>query len=351
MGITSTSAPPLPQARGPLTEALLAALCTDPARPVALPSGPDAGDPWQDDVQLALYVCYELHYRGFAWVSDRWEWDPRLLALRQRLEDAFRAALRAELGRVEPLAAQLEALLIEPVTGTGPSYHLLERGERWQVREYLAQRSLYHLKEADPQAFALPRLHGAAQAAFVAIEFDEYGDGHPDRTHSGLFARMMADLGLDPSYGRYLDHAPAPALAVVNAVSLLALHRADRGALVGHFAGVEISSPPGSRRLADALRRLGAGPDGVRFYDEHVEADAVHEQQVRRGVIGALLHDEPELEPDVAFGLAVGSLTEERFGAHLLDRWQAGRSSLRLPLPPESPHDRAARTDPVRSAT
>jgi hypothetical protein len=41
------------------------------------------GDPYSDDLQLALHICYALHYRGFAEVDDaRLEWDPALLTLR-----------------------------------------------------------------------------------------------------------------------------------------------------------------------------------------------------------------------------------------------------------------------------
>ncbi len=61
----------------------------------------------------------------------------------------------------------------------------------------------------------------------------------------------MTDLGLDTAYGRHLDAAPAEMLAVVNLMSLFGLHRELRGALVGHFAEVEITSSPGSRRLAE----------------------------------------------------------------------------------------------------
>ncbi|QMU69325.1 iron-containing redox enzyme family protein [Streptacidiphilus sp. P02-A3a] len=332
MGITARSLPTLPSPRGPLTEALTASLRDRPAgRLLAVPPRPD-GDPWGDDHQLALYLCYELHYRGFARVDPRWEWEPRLLAVRRRLEDDFLDAVRGLLGPVEDLAVQLEALLVEPLTGTGPSHHLLHEGELWQAREYLVQRSLYHLKEADPQAWAIPRLHGAAQAALVAIEYDEYGGGRPERAHSRLFAEMMADVGLDPGYGHYLDAAAAPALAVVNLMSLFGLHRAHRGALIGQFAAVEITSSPGSERLAAALERLGAGPAGVRFYQEHVEADAVHEQLVRHGVIEAAVRDEPDLEADIAFGLAAGALVDDRLARHLLDSWHSGSSSLRVPL-------------------
>ena len=161
------------------------------------------------------------------------------------------------------------------------------------MREYAAQRSLYHLKEADPHAWVLPRLWGRAKAGMAAVEFDEFGGGRADRVHARLFADLMTDLGLDTTYGRYLDEGTAEALATVNLMSLLGLHRALRGALVGHFAAVEITSSPASRRLAEAMRRTGAGPAAEHFYDEHVEADAVHEQVVRHDVIGGLLAEEP----------------------------------------------------------
>jgi hypothetical protein len=71
----------------------------------------------------------------------------------------------------------------------------------------------------------------------------------------------------------------------------------------------------------------------VHFYAEHIEADAVHEQVMRHEVIGDLLAREPELAADVVFGIRATDLLEDRFGAHLLDAWAAGRSSLRQPLP------------------
>jgi hypothetical protein len=332
MGITDTRTPPLPPPRGPISAVVVDRLTSAPDGTPIPPRLAETGDPRGEDHQLALYICYELHYRGFEGVVPRWEWDPSLLALRARLEQRFLSAMREELGQVPALEEQLEELLLERPTGTGPSHYLLEKGERWQAREYLAQRSLYHLKEADPQAWVIPRLHGRAQAAYLAIEYDEYGGGNPQRTHSLLYATMMGDMGLDASYGAYVAAAPAEALAAVNLMSLFGLHREHRGALVGQFAAVEITSSPGARRLADALARLGASADGTDFYREHVEADAVHEQLVRREVIGALLEDEPHLEHDIAFGLAASMRADDRLGEHAVECWRQRRSSLRIPL-------------------
>ncbi|MEU8888061.1 iron-containing redox enzyme family protein [Streptomyces sp. NPDC048442] len=326
------SHPVLPPPRGDLSAAVLSVL-GGAARPPAAEVVRQA-DPYGDDLQLALYLCYELHYRGFTGVDDAYEWDPVLLAFRGLLEDRFLTALRADATRPRGVDEALAELLVEPVNGTGVSHHLRDEGQLWQLREYAAQRSLYHLKEADPHAWVLPRLWGRAKAGMAAVEFDEYGGGRADRVHARLFADLMADLGLDTAYGRYLDSASAQTLATVNLMSLFGLHRRLRGALVGHFAAVEITSSPGSRRLAQAMARTGAGPAAEHFYAEHVVADAVHEQVVRREVVGGLLEVEPHLADDVVFGLDATGFLEDRLADHLLDHWRAGTTSLRVPLGP-----------------
>ncbi len=329
--------PALPSATGPLSSTVLDLLaCLPPQRsftPVTVPVG-DA-DPYGLDLQLALYVCYELHYRGFACVDPRWEWNPVLLAVRAQLEEVFLDAVRRDVGEIdedEHADAEMDALCVEPVNGTGPSYHLRDEGTWEQMQEYFAHRSLYHLKEGDPHAWAIPRLTGQAKASFVAIEFDEYGGGHGDRVHQQLFADLMDAAGLDASYLGYLDAVPAESLAVVNLMSLFGLHRELRGAAIGHFASTEITSPPGSRRLVDALQRMDAPGACVHFYAEHVEADAVHEQLVRVDVVGDLVAAEPHLDHDVVFGIRARDLVEERLAAHMMECWADGRSSLRRPL-------------------
>ncbi|RAY17183.1 iron-containing redox enzyme family protein [Actinomadura craniellae] len=328
-----TSAPPLPGPRGPLSEAVLHVLTRRrPAAPLrAVPA-----EPFGEDLQLALYVCYELHYQGFAGVDPGWEWEPELLRLRAALENAFLTALRAALPGGSDVTGALAELLVEPADGAGVSHHLRDEGEWWQFREHTAHRSIYHLKEADPHAWVIPRLQGRAKAALVAVEFDEYGGGRAERMHSRLFADLMAGIGLDPGYGRYLEAVPAEMLATVNMMSLFGLHRALRGALVGHFAAAEITTAPAARRMAQALERLGADPGCALFYTEHIEADAVHEQIIRREVIGDLLDREPGLAADVVLGIQATGFLEDRLGAHLLARWRAGRSSLREPLTADS---------------
>ncbi|MBY8883538.1 iron-containing redox enzyme family protein [Streptomyces sp. PTM05] len=335
-------APP-PRPRGELSEAALGALTgADPGEPLRLPSAREAAavDPLGEDSQLTLYVLYELHYRGFPGVPASWEWHPDLLRLRGDLERGFEDALRERTAGGIDLAAELDALLVEPVHPQDPSvsHHLADTGVWWQLREYLAHRSVYHLKEADPHAWVIPRLTGQAKASLVAVEFDEFGGGRGERVHARLFADLLAAADLDDRYGGHLDAAPAVTLATVNLMSLTGLHRSLRGALVGHFAAAEITTAPSARRMVRALEHSGHGEPGfTRFYTEHIEADAVHEQVMRHEVIGALLAAEPELTADVVFGIQATGLLEERLAAHLVDAWTAGRVSLRVPLP-DGPH-------------
>lgn len=292
-------------------------------------------DPYGLDLHLALYVCYELHYRGFAGVDSRWEWNPVLLAVRTQLEDVFLEAVSRDVGDIPEdasAAAEMDALCIEPVDGTGLSYYLRDEGTWEQMQEYFVHRSLYHLKEGDPHAFAIPRLRGQAKASFVAIEFDEFGGGRGSALHQQLFADLMHAAGLDPTYLAYLDAVPAESLAVVNLMSMFGLHRNLRGAAIGDFASTEITSSPGSRRLVEALRRMGAPEPCIHFYAEHVEADAVHEQVVRTDVVGDMVANEPHLDRDIVFGIRAKDVLEGRLASHIMDCWTAGRSSLRRPL-------------------
>lgn len=325
----------LPSPRGALTERLLGAL---PGREVELPAidVPPSTDPLGDeDLQLALYLCYELHYRGLPGVPEEWEWSPSLLALRARLEAQFERALREAVGtQTIPVdAAEIDLALravAEAETGPSLSSYVQNRATVEQVREFVIHRSAYQLKEADPHSWAIPRLAGSPKAALLEIQFDEYGRGRADWIHAELFARSMRALGLDSTYGAYLDWIPAVTLATVNLMSFCGLHRRLRGAIVGHLAVFEMTSSIPNRRYANGLRRLGFGPDVTRFFDEHVAADAVHENIAAVDLAGGLAAQDARMAESVLWGARALTMLDGRWAAHVLGAWEAGRSSLHL---------------------
>jgi hypothetical protein len=333
---------PLPSPRGAASSAVLTALQGGrepvvPAVEVALERSADLLR--DDDLQLALFCLYELHYGGLAGVDDRLEWSVELLAARASIEAAFEAALRAVVPlppRPEPTAAAVaDALFALTSEEGGPSLarYVARKATLDQLREFLVQRSIYTLKEADPHSWAVPRLTGRAKAALVEIQSDEYGGGRPARMHSAIFAGTLRALGLDDAYGAYVDLVPAVTLASLNTMSLFGLHRRLRGAIVGHLAAFEMTSSIPNRQYGNGFRRHGFDEHATWYFDEHVEADAVHEQIAARDLAGGLVEGDPALLDDVLFGAAACLTVDGLAGAHQLECWSAGLSSLRGPLP------------------
>jgi hypothetical protein len=330
--------PTLPSSRGALSDALIAAL-SQPPHDLRLPEVTAGAEPLADeDLQLSLYLCYELHYREYADIPAGWEWNADLLRLRATLEAIYDEAL----GELVPAGAAVspevvgETLFELAKDDDGPSLsrYLETQGTADQFREFLILKSAYQLKEADPHSWVIPRLSGKAKSAVMEIQYDEYGSGRADRMHSLLFAEAMEALGLDSSYGAYLDEIPGHTLATVNLTTRLGLHHDRRGAAVGHLAMFEIGSAVPSRRYGNALRRLGlASREAVEFFDEHVEADSVHENIAAYDLAQQLAVSEPHLVDDILFGARALMAVDALFGERVLAAWKAGGSALRMPLP------------------
>lgn len=321
--------PLLPSPRGQVSAAIIYALGREPG-PVLLPRL-DGVDVLDDDAQLALWCCYELHYSSFAGVADAWEWEPALLVARRELERRFVERIVDEIGPVPELGVpDLAPALLELTHGDGPSLSgfLYERGTRLQMREFLVHRSIYQRKEADPHTWAIPRVRGRAKAAMVTIQKDEYGDGVPGAMHAELFATTMRAFGLDPALGAYLDVVPGTTLATDNLVTMFGLHRGWRAACVGHLALFEMTSVGPMGRYAKTLARMGADRATRRFYDVHVTADEEHRHVALDDMVAGLVEQEPALAGQVWFGARALAEIEGRFARRLLERWNLGASSL-----------------------
>jgi hypothetical protein len=325
---------PLPPSRGPITASLFAALVEEVDSPIATDSGLHVDDVLtDDDLQLALYVCYELHYAELKGVDARWEWAPSLIAYRAMLESQLEAAISALVRPCSPaesadVGGSLQQI-VEADVGPSLSRYVETGASPEQFIELAIHRSAYQLKEADPHSWAIPRLTGAPKAALVEVQSDEYGGGSVERMHSVLFANTMAALGLDASYGRYLAQLPGITLATVNLMSFFGLHRRLRGALVGHLAAFEMTSSVPNRRYANALRRMGYDSPATDFYDEHVEADAVHENIAAWDLAHGLARAEPWLAPDILMGARALLAVDGLWATHLMTAWQREESSLR----------------------
>ncbi|MET0234380.1 MAG: iron-containing redox enzyme family protein [Kibdelosporangium sp.] len=330
----------LPRPRGPLSAGMVTALRHPCPYELALAHvrPADAGLVHDEDFQLALWISYELAYRGFDDVDDTWEWAPSLVAGRAVLEGRWLAALRQLVdhpGTVEPKHTPgALAELVAADDGPPLAGYLQRQATVEQFRDFVAARSVYHLKEADPHSWGIPRLDGRAKAALVEIQADEYGGGQVEWMHSELFRATMRALGLNDTYGHYIDQVPAVVFAVSNTMSMFGLQRRFTGALLGHLAAFEMTSSLPNRRYGNGLRRLGFDTEATRFYDEHVEADAVHEQIAAHDLCGSYAEQHPDKAGDILFGAACALAVEAQFATYLLDYWNQGRSVLATDLTP-----------------
>jgi hypothetical protein len=337
----------IPTPRGPVSAALLDLLVQAPdsvvgslselrtAAAAAVGATPDLL--CDDDLQLSLFCLNVLHGDGIDGVDESWEWDVDLLAVRTVVERAFESTLRERVAVPHCPAATTAAVsgslfeLAAQDKNPGLSRYIATKATEGQLTELLILRSIYVRQEADPHTWAIPRLRGRAKAALVEIQVDEYGGGRLERMHSELFADTMRGLGLDPTFGAYVDQVPAIVLTSSNLMSLFGLHRRLRGAIVGHLAAYEITSSAPNRSYGNGFRRLGHG-DLSGYFDEHVEADAVHEQIAARDLAGGLVEADPGTLDQVMFGAAAALAMDGWVTEHVLPAWTAGRSGLRHEL-------------------
>ncbi|MDP3893479.1 iron-containing redox enzyme family protein [Nocardioides sp.] len=329
-----------PAARGSLSSHVLRSLASPQAvAPLPHELVAQATDPVDDsDFQLALWMLYELHYGGFDDVPDEQEWAPHLIAIRRVLEERLEQDLRRRTQDAVEMAERAGGTVVDQLfamtghdTAPAAAAYLQRRATREQVQEFLRQRSVYHLKESDPQSFAVPRIGGRAKVALAELQYDEYGAGRTEGLHSALFARALDAAGLDSTYGAYLDEASATTLAVNNTMSLFSLNRRLRGASLGHLAAFEATSSIPCRMIARGIERLGFPADVAAYFHEHVEADAVHEHLAIRDICGALVEDHPELHPDVLFGAAASLHLDTVAAQALLGRWETSDDPVHEP--------------------
>src|SRR5690625_1428271 len=140
---------------------------------------------------------------------------------------------------------------------------------------------------------------------------------------------ILRQLNLDHAYGAYLNQVPALTIASFTMMGMFGMNRALRGAMAGHYAAYEMTSSLPNRFLGDGFRRLGYGPEVTDYFDEHVEADAVHEQIAGRDLAGGLAQQDPQLLADIMFGANTSLIVDGWAANETLEAWEAGRSALR----------------------
>jgi hypothetical protein len=330
------------------TPGLTEELSADPDRAAALVAAARelAVRAFEDEDPGALDVAHRTLYRlgaQSAWspvdaVRDN-EHDLTIAAVRLELERAF----ERQLHRVAPLPeeppaqpaeirAWLSDLALERPLFPSPSMGAFYRAEATldQLREVVAQRSLFFLKEPDPWTMVIPSLQGKAKAGLIDLILDEYGWGRHDQMHSTVYATLMAKLGLETEYDHYLDQTAWPFLAGLNYQAMLARHRRLCRRMYGYIYLVEADSPGSMRNYLAAYARAGIeDPEVLTFYELHIDADEGHADVALNEVVAPVLEAEPAAAAEIARGVVEGRYLHALVSRHLHACFSAGRTSLR----------------------
>src|ERR1700689_1905534 len=293
--------PLLPWPRGPLSATVVSALQRQPGTLGATPPLTNLDALSDDDFQLALYLCYEMNYRGLA--KAEWEWDPGLLNFRTELERVFEERLREEIGQLpsrlfHDVVADFEELVSDSTSSSLGTY-LSQSGTIDQFREFCVPRSAHQQRSFDTERPAALSRAEENELVKVLIPFDEWGTGEAGRVRASFLADVMTSLGLDPSYGSYVEILPGVTLATANLATMFALHPHWRAALVGQLSVAEMTSMESMERYRKALFRFGLRPVGRRFANADVVVDSRRPLFFRSQVVTGLLNPGRQLGGDL----------------------------------------------------
>jgi hypothetical protein len=322
--------PLLPWPRGPLSAFVVSALQRQPGTLGSTPPISRTDALSDDDFELALYLCYEMHFRGLA--SAEWAWDPGLKKFRSELERAFVNRLRDEINdftmhyTFDTVSALDE--VIEECAGSSLMSYFDDSGTIDQFREFCVHRSVYQFRADYNAPDTTPQSEFDPVPASTSVRFEDLGSSVDAQLRSSFFSTTMSSLGLDNSHGSYVEIVPGVTLATVNLKSMFSFHPHWRAAMFGHAAASEVTSLESMERYCRALNRFGLEAVGRRFVDVAVPFDARRPLIARNQVFAELLTAEPKLATDVIFGAAAVLLLEQRFADHLLDAWTEDRTSL-----------------------
>jgi Iron-containing redox enzyme len=315
----------------------------DRARSLAVHAFEEESDTALDVAHRTLYILGAQSGWSPVGASRENEHDLTLAAVRLCLEDAFERQLERVAAVPDPPPQDasdaldwLTDLALERPLFDSPSMgdFYREKATLEQLREVVAQRSLFFLKEPDPWAMVIPSLRGQAKAGLIDLILDEYGWGRHDQMHSTVYAKLMDKLGLSTGYDDYFNQTSWQLLAGLNYQAMLARQRRLCRRMYGYIYLVEADSPSSMRNYLAAYDRAGVDdPEILLFYQLHIDADVGHADVALNEVVAPVVRSEPAAAAEIARGIVEGRYLHSLFGRHLHSRFSANQSSLRQGAP------------------
>jgi hypothetical protein len=266
----------------------------------ALDLGP-AGDDWREALAVLLDV-YSLHLAPIDDLggAEEWQHEPRIAAMKRRLEARLRARLDRDAGpsfdggAVEAMRRLTRAELVPPV------YDWL--AEEATLDELVAFISLEGGPDADFDdlvAICQVGLRGLPKLTLGANYWDEMGRGELEAVHTALHQQMAAALDVRsvPT-----DQLPIEALERKALNGYLATNRALQPEMLGSLGMIECQAGPRCRRVVRAMQRLGVPDGALPFYAEHAIADPHHGKDWLDAAVAPIVDEHAGWAPRILTG-------------------------------------------------
>lgn len=238
--------------------------------------------------------------------------DPAVYAQIAEIEQPWIGGLLAELeAETDPVPSRaawldlLDTQLKDEAADLGSLAYLAHEASYEEFRAFVLEFGPDGLTEAQNFFPAIARVPIKAQLALMRVLIDEFGCGNLQQSHSYLYIKLLAELGLPTELDQVLEHTCEPTFAFMNSFYWLAQRAPHVEYFLGALAYLEASIPPAFSLLAEGCLRLGI-QNGA-YYSEHVHIDAFHMKEMQTAI----------REHEVVHGL---DATKVWIGAKLLSR-------------------------------
>ena len=256
-------------------------------------------------------------------------------------ETVEREFVEAELRAVSPLTTGVPRKApvfidwFETLRESGPGQRdslfpwLAESATMAQMRWFLRQEAAGEAGFEDLVALTQVRVATGPKLEMARNYWDEMGRGHERGMHGPMLARLVVQLGLDPTP----ETTVWEALALSNLMTALASSREFAYHSIGALGVIEMTAPGRVTMINQGLERLSVDLEGRKYFALHAGLDVHHSRSWNREVIKPLV----EANPDVAMAIAEGALMRLASGARCFARYRKhfGLSADRERLTPQ----------------
>lgn len=257
------------------------------------------------DRRAAMATLLDVHALHLAPVeelggAEEWQHEPRVAALKRRLETTLRARLDADPAPAlqgDPTEAMRRLAHDEMVP---PIYDwLAEEASLDELVEFISLEGGPDADFDDLVAICQVGLRGLPKVTLGANYWDEMGRGDLLAVHTELHHDMVEALGVRSVL---VDELPVEALERKALNGYLATHRALQPEMVGSLGMIECQAAPRCRRVVAAMQRLEVADAAAPFYAEHAAADPHHGKNWLEAAVAPLVAARPEWGPRILAG-------------------------------------------------